>query len=142
MKICIAIGGALFLGACSAGGPQEDLIVSVRDAESRRPITGAVVKVETQEPRHPLSVSGVVRTMLGSEIPEGPEGTTDAQGVVRLTAYTQLPCTIVIAARGYGVQTFFFGDHPAHVTDAQWQSRAEEDALLGSGRLEARFSGE
>lgn len=142
MKTCIAIGAGLVLGACSAGGPQEDLVVSVRDAQSHAPIAGAVVKVETQEPRHPLSVSGVVRSMLGSEIAPGPDGTTDAQGVVRLTAYTELPCTIVIAARGYGVQTFFFGDHPARVTDAAWQSRATEDAVLGTGRLEAKFSGE
>jgi hypothetical protein len=69
-----------------------------------------------------------VRSLLGSEIAPGPEGTTDASGVVHLTAYTELPCNVVIAARGYGLQTFFFADHPARVTDVGWRAAAESSS--------------
>lgn len=113
----------------------------VRDAQSRAPIAGASVSVEIVEPRNPVSVTGVVRELMGSEPPAGGQGQTSADGAITLPIITQLPCNVVIAVPGYGVHTFQFSDNPARVNDGAWMEPPAEHGLFVTRLFQVRFVG-
>jgi hypothetical protein len=115
------------------------LTVSVRDAQTQEPIRNAVVRVEPQRPVHPLDVSAI---LFGSEPPPSDSGFTGPDGRVTLKAFAGLPMNIAVGAAGYGLETYFFPDHPVHTAKGLWrsgQSPAGDESAQGGRRLEAKF---
>lgn len=131
--VCVV---SLLLTACGGAGPQRDVLVSVRDAETLKPIPSVVVRVETLNPTHPFNV--VKQLFGGGEYEPGPDGLTNGDGQVRLWTYSEVPMNILVGAPGYGVETFFFADHPLDVAPNLWAAPTSREELPGDDDSQRR----
>ena len=82
------------VGGCAA--PSSVFTVSVRDAQSKSPVAGAVVVADTPNRDHPFSIASI----LGQAGPLSARATTDAQGRASMAGLDGRPIRIGVFADG------------------------------------------
>lgn len=94
------------LAGCASARP---LAVNVRDADSLRPVGGAIVIANAQDPIHPLDLAGQFSAARG---PEVHRLTTDESGVATARIGPRKAVRLLVLAPGYQPVSLFLDPPP------------------------------